>query len=104
MADIQKFIEQSFFVRFNHRYLIEVDCSKGQFKPSILKDKEYTISAPSFYTTLQQKKEIETPINQHLLADGQLLIADAVSSSIKKWVDKIALLGFSAKTTLLRIA
>ena len=28
----------------NQRYLIEVDCSLGQFKSAKLKDKEYTIN------------------------------------------------------------
>ena len=27
----------------NHRYLLEVDCSSGQFKSSKMKDKEYTL-------------------------------------------------------------
>ena len=43
----------------DHRYLIEVDCSLGQFKSAKLKDKEYIINAPSFYTTLQKKTEID---------------------------------------------
>ena len=30
--------------KFLHRYLIEVDCSSGQFKSAKLKDKEYTIN------------------------------------------------------------
>ena len=37
-----------------HRYLKEVDCSSGQFKSAKLKDKEYTINAPIFFTTLQK--------------------------------------------------
>ena len=32
---------------FSHRYLMEVDCSLGQFKSTKLKDKEYTINAQS---------------------------------------------------------
>ena len=44
-----------------HRYLIEVDGSSGQFKSAQLKDKEYTINAPSFDTTLPNKKEIDAP-------------------------------------------
>ena len=35
-----------------HRYPIEVDCCSGQFKSAKLKDKEYTITASSFCTTL----------------------------------------------------
>ena len=41
----------------NHRYLIEVDCSLGQFKSAKSKDKEYTLNAPSFYSALQKKKD-----------------------------------------------
>ena len=46
----------------NQRYLIEVDCSLGQFKSAKLKDKEYTINAPSSYTLLQKKKEFNATI------------------------------------------
>ena len=41
-----------------YRYLIEVDCSSGQFKSAKLKDKEYTLNAPSFYTTTQKSKRL----------------------------------------------
>ena len=41
----------------HHRYLIEVDCSSCQFKSAKLKNKEYTINAPTFFTTLQKKKD-----------------------------------------------
>ena len=63
--------------------LIEVDNSLAQFKSAKLKDKQHTINAPSFYATLQKKKEIDAPRFQHSLADSQLLIyvADAVSPS-----------------------
>ena len=44
-----------------HRYLIEVDCSLGQFKSAKLKDKEYTKNAPIFFTTLQKKKKMDAP-------------------------------------------
>ena len=40
----------------HHRYLIEVGCSSGQFKSAKLKDKEYTINAPTFFTTSQKRK------------------------------------------------
>ena len=70
---------------FNHRYLIEVDCSWGQFKLANLNDKKNTINAPIFIITLQKKKEMDAPNFQHLLLDVQLLIyvADAVSTSIR---------------------
>ena len=42
----------------NHRHLIEVDCSSSHFKSAKLKDKEFTINAPSFYTTLQKRKRL----------------------------------------------
>ena len=35
-------------IGFHHRYIMEVDCSLSQFKSAKLKDKEYTIKAPSF--------------------------------------------------------
>ena len=68
----------------NHRYLIEVDFSFDQFKSTKWKDKEYTINAPSFYST-SQKRKIDAPSFQHLLANGQLLVyvADAVSPSVR---------------------
>ena len=37
----------------NHRYLIEVDCSLGEFKSTKLKEEVYTINAPSFCTTFR---------------------------------------------------
>ena len=43
------------YKKLSHRYLIEVDCSSGQFKSAKLKDKEYTLYAPNFYTRLQKK-------------------------------------------------
>ena len=43
----------------HHRYLIEVDCSSGQFKSTKLKDKEYTLKAPILLTTSKQKKEMD---------------------------------------------
>ena len=46
---------------FTHSYLIEVDCSSGQFKLAKLKDKKYTINAPIFFITLQKKKEMAAP-------------------------------------------
>ena len=52
-------------------------CSSGQFKSAKLKDKEYTLEAQIFFTTLQKKKEMDAPHFEHLLADGQLLIYDA---------------------------
>ena len=66
-----------------HRNLTEVDCSLGQFKSAKLKDKEFTVNSPNFYTTL--KKERDAPIFLNLLAIGQLLIylTDAVSPSIR---------------------
>ena len=42
----------------NHSYLIEVDCFLGQFKSAKLKDKEHTINAPSFFSTLQKRKRL----------------------------------------------
>ena len=42
----------------NHRYLIAVDCSSSHLKSAKLKDKEYTINVPSFYTTLQKRKKL----------------------------------------------
>ena len=41
---------------FFQRYLIEVDCSLGQFESAKLKDKEYAINAPILSTTLQKRK------------------------------------------------
>ena len=38
------------FVINIHRYLIEVDCSLGQFKSAKLKDKEHTVNAPFFHS------------------------------------------------------
>ena len=52
----------------NHRCLIEVDFSFDQFKSTKLKDKEYTINASSFYSTLQKRK-IDAPSFQHLLVN-----------------------------------
>ena len=60
--------------RLNHRYLIEVDCTWGQFKLAILKDEEFTINSPIFFITLQKKKKIDALNFKHLLADGQLLM------------------------------
>ena len=40
-----------------HRYLIEVDCSSGQFKSAKLKETKYAINAPIFFTTYQQKRK-----------------------------------------------
>ena len=40
----------------NHRYLIEVDCSSGQFKSDKLIDKECSINAPTFFATFQKRK------------------------------------------------
>ena len=59
-------------------------CSLGKLKSAKLKDKEYTINAPIFFTTLQNKKEMDAPNFWNFLVDGQLLIyvADAVSPSI----------------------
>ena len=73
------------FECFKHSYLIELDCSSGQFKSAKLKDKEYTRNAPSFFTILQKKKEIDAPSLEHSLADGQLLIdvTDTVSPSFR---------------------
>ena len=45
----------------NHRYLIEVHCSLGQFKLVRLKDKEYTIKAPILFTTLHKEKKMDAP-------------------------------------------
>ena len=45
----------------------------GQFKSAKWKDKEHTINAPIFFTTLQKKKEMDAPNFLLLLADGQLL-------------------------------
>ena len=45
-------------VSWYHRYLIEVDCSLGQFESAKLKDKEFTIKAPNFFTTLQKRKRL----------------------------------------------
>ena len=47
--------------RFKQRvdtHLIEVDCSSVQYKSAKLKDKEHTINAPSFKTTLQNRKRL----------------------------------------------
>ena len=44
----------------DHRYLIEVDCSLGQFKSDKLKDKQFTINAPIF--SQHCKKEMD-PLN-----------------------------------------
>ena len=41
----------------NHRYLIEVDCSLGQFKSAKLKDKVYTINAPIFFHNIAKKEK-----------------------------------------------
>ena len=49
------------FLYLDHRYLIEVDCSSGQFKSVKLKDKKYTINAPIFFTILQKKKKMDAP-------------------------------------------
>ena len=38
-----------------YRYLIEVDCSLGQFKSAKLRGQEDTINASRFYTTLLKK-------------------------------------------------
>ena len=57
---------------FWHRYLIEVDCSAGQFKSAKLEDKEYNINVASF--SKHCKKEINAQRFLHLLADNQLLI------------------------------
>ena len=40
-----------------HKYIIEVDCSWDQFKSYKLKDKEYSINAPIFFTSLQKKMD-----------------------------------------------
>ena len=48
-------------MRCRHRYLKEVDCSSGQFKSAKLKDEEYAIHAPFFFTTLQKKEKIDAP-------------------------------------------
>ena len=48
-------------MRCVYGYLIEVDCSLGQFKSAELKDKNYTLNALIFFTTLQKKKEIDVP-------------------------------------------
>ena len=39
-----------------HRYLIEVDFSLGQFKSSKMKDKEYSITAPIFSQHCKKRK------------------------------------------------
>ena len=36
----------------NHRYLIEADCSLGQFKSAKLKDKEYAINVSTQKCTI----------------------------------------------------
>ena len=53
--------EISLKVWSSHRYLIEVDCSLGQFKSAKLKDKEYTINAPFFVHNIA-KKEMDAQI------------------------------------------
>ena len=50
-----------YFVSCNHRYIIEVDCSLGQFKSAILEDKEYTIDFIKFFHNIAKKKEIDAP-------------------------------------------
>ena len=47
------------------------------------------MNAPSFYTTLQQKKEIDTPSFLHLLADGQWLIYGADTECLVKLLQEL---------------
>ena len=46
-----------FKIGFYHRYLIEVDCSSGQFKSAKLKDRKYTTNAPNFFHIIAKKKK-----------------------------------------------
>ena len=41
----------------DHQFLIEVDCSLGQFKSAKLKDKENTINPPSFYKRIAKIRD-----------------------------------------------
>ena len=38
----------------------DIDCSSGQFKSAKLKNKEYTVNAPSFNPTLKKEKDWHT--------------------------------------------
>ena len=44
--------------RQDHRYLIEEDCSLGQFRSAKLKDKQYTINAPIFSQHCKKRKRL----------------------------------------------
>ena len=59
--DIIPLLSRTEILRTNHKYLIEVDFSSGQFKLAKLKDQKYTINAPIFFITLQKKKEMAAP-------------------------------------------
>ena len=52
-----KRVKKKFQSRSNHRYLIEVDCSLGQFKSAKLKDQEYAINAPISQYCKKRKKD-----------------------------------------------
>ena len=60
--------------RLLHSYLIEVDCSLGQFKVAKLKDKEYDLNAPIFSQHWEKRKKMDPPNFYLFQADGQLLI------------------------------
>ena len=50
IRNLQKFTET-----LTRRHLIKVDCSLAQFNSSKLRDKEFSIIVPSFFTTLQNE-------------------------------------------------
>ena len=67
--------------KWDHRYLIEEDCSSGQFKSAKLKDKNHTTDTPIFLTTLHKRN---TLMHQIFNICWQMVsYADAVSPFIR---------------------